>query len=40
VGAEANLTLGNKKAVDVVVVRGAGDTVTINVKGLAVKTNV
>ena len=38
-GAEANLTLGNKKAVDIVVVRGAGDTVTIDVKGLAGKTS-
>ncbi len=38
-GAEANLTLGNKKAVDIVVVRGAGDTVTIDVEGLAGKTS-
>lgn len=38
-GAEANLTLGNKKAVDIVVVRGAGDTVTVDVKGLAGKTS-
>lgn len=37
-GAEANLTLGNKKAVDIVVVRGAGNTVTVDVKGLAGKT--
>lgn len=37
-GAEANLTLGNKKAVDIVVVRDAGDTVTVDVKGLAGKT--
>lgn len=37
-GADANLTLGNKKAVDIVVVRGAGDTVTIDVKGLAGRT--
>ena len=34
-GAEATLTLGNKKSVDIVVVRGAGDTVTVDVKGLA-----
>jgi hypothetical protein len=38
-GAEANLTLGNKKAVDVVVVRDAGDAVTIDVKGLAGTTS-
>lgn len=37
--ADANLTLGNKKAVDIVVVRGAGDTVTVDVKGLAGKTS-
>lgn len=37
-GIEANLTLGNKKAVDIVVVRDAGDTATIDVKGLAGKT--
>lgn len=34
-GAEANLTLGNKKSVDIVVVRDAGNAVTIDVKGLA-----
>ena len=34
-GAEANLTLGNKKSVDIVVVRDAGDAVTIDVKGRA-----
>ena len=38
-GVEANLTLGNKKSVDIVVVRGAGDTITIDVKGLAGKTS-
>ena len=38
-GAEATLTLGNKKAVDIVVVREAGDTITIDVKGLAGTTN-
>jgi hypothetical protein len=34
-GAAANLTLGNKKGVDIVVVRGAGDAVTVEVKGVA-----
>jgi hypothetical protein len=34
-GAEANLTLGNKKSVDIVVVHDAGDSVTVDVKGLA-----
>ncbi|MGA2257414.1 MAG: hypothetical protein ABSG53_22375 [Thermoguttaceae bacterium] len=34
-GAEANLTLGNKKSVDIVVVRGEGNSITIDVKGLA-----
>jgi len=34
-GAEASLTLGNKKAVDIAVVRAAGRTVTIDVKGVA-----
>ena len=34
-GAEASLTLGNKKAVDIAVVRGTGRTVTIDVKGVA-----
>ena|ERR1051325_1283117 len=38
-GVEANLTLGNKKSVDIAVVRGAGDAVTVDVKGLAGKTN-
>jgi hypothetical protein len=33
----ANLTLGNKKGVDVVVVREAGDAVTVEVKGVAKK---
>ena len=37
-GAAATLTLGNKKSVDIVVVRSAGDTVTIDVKGIAGKT--
>jgi hypothetical protein len=37
-GAEANLTLGNKKSVDIVVVIEAGDTITVDVEGLAGKT--
>lgn len=35
IGLTANLTLGNKKAVDIVVVRDAGDAVTVEVKGVA-----
>jgi hypothetical protein len=38
-GAEANLTLGNKKSVDIVVVRDAGDAATVDVKGLAGRTS-
>ncbi len=38
-GAEATLTLGNKKSVDIVIVRAAGDAVTLDVKGLEGKTN-
>jgi hypothetical protein len=34
-GLTANLTLGNKKGVDIVVVRDAGDAVTVEVKGTA-----
>ena len=34
-GADASLTLGNKKSVDISVVRGSGDAVTIDVKGVA-----
>lgn len=34
-GAEANLTLGNKKSVDIVIVHDAGDSITVDVKGLA-----
>src|SRR5260221_10752573 len=37
-GADANLTLGNKKSVDIAVVRGKGASITIDVKGLAGKT--
>jgi hypothetical protein len=33
-GADANLTLGNKKSVDIAVIRSAGDAVTVDVKGL------
>ena len=36
-GLTANLTLGNKKGVDVVVVREVGDAVTVEVKGVAKK---
>lgn len=36
-GLNATLTLGNKKGVDIVVVREAGDAVTIEVKGVAKK---
>ena len=36
-GYDANLTLGNKKSVDIVVVREAGDAVTVDVKGGAKK---
>ena|SRR5918992_2143935 len=38
-GLDANLTLGNKKAVDIVVARAAGDAVTIDVKAVAGKTD-
>ena len=34
-GLDANLTLGNKKAVDIVVVHAPGDAVTIDVKAVA-----
>ena len=34
-GADATLTLGNKKGVDIVVVREAGEAVTVEVKGVA-----
>ena len=36
-GADASLSLGNKKAVDITVVRAAGDSFTIDVKGVAGK---
>lgn len=38
-GAEATLTLGNKKSVDIVIARDAGDAITVDVKGLAGKTS-
>lgn len=38
-GMSATITLGNKKSVDIVVARDAGDAVTIDVKGLAGTTN-
>lgn len=34
-GADANLTLGNKKSVDIAIVKDAGDVLTVDVKGLA-----
>lgn len=34
-GMDAHLTLGNKKAVDIVVVHGPGDAVTVDVKAVA-----
>jgi hypothetical protein len=36
-GADATLTLGNKKSVDIVLVRKAGDAVTVDVKGVSGK---
>ncbi|MBK7562889.1 MAG: hypothetical protein IPI21_00720 [Propionivibrio sp.] len=38
-GADATLTLGNKKSVDIAVVKGEGNTVTVDVKGLAGTTS-
>src|SRR6266581_3735070 len=38
-GISATLTLGNKKSVDIVVARDAGEAVTVDVKGLAGSTN-
>ncbi|HLL88242.1 MAG TPA: hypothetical protein VK324_02970 [Tepidisphaeraceae bacterium] len=37
-GADASLALGNKKSVDIAVIRGEGEAVTVDVKGLAGKT--
>lgn len=36
-GADAALSLGNKKAVDITIVHEAGDTTTVDVKGVAGK---
>lgn len=36
-GIDASLTLGNKKSVDIIVIRGIDDLITIDVKGLAGK---
>lgn len=38
-GMSATLTLGNKKSVDIVIARDAGDAFTVDVKGLAGTTN-
>ena len=38
-GCNATITLGNKKAIDIVVTRGAGEAVTIDVKAVAGKTD-
>lgn len=38
-GVTANLTLGNQKAVDILVTRASGDVVTIDVKGIKGKTS-
>lgn len=38
-GCDASLTLGNKKSVDIIVVRESGDVITVDVKGLAGKTS-
>jgi hypothetical protein len=38
-GYNAHLTLGNKKAVDIVIVRGPGDAVTLDVKAVVGKTD-
>lgn len=38
-GADATLTLGNKKSVDIAVIQAAGDAVTVDVKALAGKTS-
>ena len=36
-GVDANLTLGNKKTVDIIVTNDEGDVITIDVKGIAKK---
>lgn len=38
-GISANLTLGNQKAVDIVVTTSSGDVITIDVKGIKGKTS-
>ena len=38
-GVDANLTLGNKKSVDIAAVRASGSAITIDVKGLAGTTS-
>ncbi len=38
-GVDATLTLGNKKSVDIAVIRSAGSAITIDVKGLAGTTS-
>jgi hypothetical protein len=38
-GMSATLTLGNKKSVDIVITRDAGDAITVDVKGLAGTTS-
>lgn len=38
-GADATLTLGNKKSVDIAVVQATGRSLTVDVKGLAGKTS-
>lgn len=38
-GMTATITLGNKKSVDIVVTKDAGDAITIDVKGLAGKSS-
>ena len=38
-GADAALTLGNKKSVDIAVIKAAGEAITIDVKGLAGTTS-
>ena len=37
-GADANLTLGNKKSVDIAIIKDAGVAITVDVKGLEGKT--
>jgi len=39
IGVDATLTLGNKKSVDIAVIKAAGSAITIDVKGLAGTTS-